>query len=46
LVLNLEETEVGVIILGDYTQLTEGGEARTTGKLCRCPWARVFWDAS
>ena len=26
LVLNLEETEVGVIILGDYTRLKEGGE--------------------
>ena len=26
LVLNLEETDVGVIILGDYTQLKEGGD--------------------
>src|SRR5438045_6940072 len=37
LVLNLEETEVGVIILGDYTRLKEGGEARTTGKLLQVP---------
>jgi len=37
LALNLEETEVGVIILGDYTQLEEGGEARTTGKLLQTP---------
>src|SRR6266853_1154265 len=37
LVLNLEETEVGVIILGDYTKLKEGGEARTTGKLLQVP---------
>src|SRR5574341_2433272 len=37
LVLNLEETEVGVIILGDYTILKEGGEARTTGKLLQVP---------
>src|SRR5467141_545197 len=37
LVLNLEETEVGVIILGDYTQLREGDEARTTGKLLQVP---------
>ena len=36
-VLNLEETDVGVIILGDYTQLKEGGEARTTGKLLQVP---------
>src|SRR6266403_3276186 len=37
LALNLEETEVGVIILGDYTQLEEGGEARTTGELLQVP---------
>ena len=37
LALNLEETEVGVIILGDYTQLEEGSEARTTGKLLQVP---------
>ena len=37
LALNLEETEVGVIILGDYTQLQEGSEARTTGKLLQVP---------
>src|SRR5580693_8832603 len=37
LALNLEETEVGVIILGDYTQLEEGGEVRTTGKLLQVP---------
>src|SRR5215831_11039353 len=37
LVLNLEETEVGVIILGDYTQLKEGDEARTTGDLLQVP---------
>ena len=37
LALNLEETEVGVIILGDYTQLQEGDEVRTTGKLLEVP---------
>ena len=37
LALNLEETEVGAIILGDYTQLEEGGEALTTGKLLEVP---------
>src|SRR3954466_7443 len=35
LALNLEETEVGVIVLGDYTKLQEGDEVRTTGKLLR-----------
>src|SRR5690349_10120089 len=37
LALNLEETEVAVIILGDYTQLQEGDEVRTTGKLLQVP---------
>jgi len=37
LALNLEESEVGVIILGDYTQLQEGDEARTTGKVLQVP---------
>src|ERR1700757_271131 len=37
LALNLEETEVGVIILGDYTQLQEGDEVRTTGRLLQVP---------
>ena len=37
LALNLEETEVGVIILGDYTQLQEGDEVRTTGNLLQVP---------
>jgi F-type H+-transporting ATPase subunit alpha len=37
LALNLEENEVGVVILGDYTKLEEGGEARTTGKLLQVP---------
>src|SRR6267142_1875714 len=37
LVLNLEETDVGVIILGDYTQLKEGAEVRTTGRLLQVP---------
>jgi F-type H+-transporting ATPase subunit alpha len=37
LALNLDETEVGVIILGDYTQLHEEDEARATGKLLQVP---------
>src|SRR4029077_7389607 len=40
LALNLEETEVGVIVLGDYTQLEEGDEVRTTGKLLQVPVGR------
>ena len=37
LALNLDETEVGVIILGDYTRLKEGDEVRATGKLLQVP---------
>ncbi len=37
LALNLEETEVGAIILGDYTKIEEGSEVRTTGKLLQVP---------
>ena len=37
LALNLEETEVGAIILGDYTKIEEGTEVRTTGKLLQVP---------
>lgn len=37
LALNLEETEVGCILLGDYTQVTEGTEVKTTGKLLQVP---------
>ncbi len=37
LVLNLEETEVGAIILGDYTGIKEGQEVHTTGKVLQVP---------
>ena len=37
LALNLEETEVGVIILGDYTHVKEGTEVKTTGRLLQVP---------
>src|SRR5882757_5706318 len=37
LALNLEETEVGAVILGDYTKIREGAEVRTTGKLLQVP---------
>src|SRR5215469_1188545 len=35
--LNLEETEVGTILVGDYTEIKEGEEVRTTGKLLSVP---------
>ncbi len=37
LALNLEETEVGAIILGDFKSVREGQEVRTTGRLLQVP---------
>src|SRR5580765_7017160 len=37
LALNLEQTEVGAIILGDSTRINEGDEVRATGKLLQVP---------
>src|ERR1043165_8631350 len=42
LALNLEETEVGAIILGDYTGIEEGQEVRTTGKLLQVPVGKAL----
>ncbi|HYC71018.1 MAG TPA: F0F1 ATP synthase subunit alpha [Opitutaceae bacterium] len=35
--LNLEEDEVGCVVLGDFSQLKEGDEVTTTGKLLSVP---------
>jgi F-type H+-transporting ATPase subunit alpha len=37
LALSLEETDVGVIVLGDDTKLEEGGGVRATGRLLEVP---------
>jgi F-type H+/Na+-transporting ATPase subunit alpha len=37
LAFNLEENSVGVIILGDYLEIAEGDEVRSTGQLLRVP---------
>src|SRR6476659_9329230 len=42
LALNLEETEVGCILLGDYTKVTEGTEAKTTGRLLSVPVGKAL----
>jgi F-type H+/Na+-transporting ATPase subunit alpha len=42
LALNLEETEVGAIILGDYTAIGEGDEVKTTGRLLQAPVGKVL----
>ena len=35
--LNLEEDNVGAVILGDYLELKEGDEVRRTGRLLEVP---------
>jgi F-type H+/Na+-transporting ATPase subunit alpha len=42
LALNLEETDVGAIILGDFTGIREGQEVRTTGKLLQVPVGKAL----
>ena len=40
LALNLEETEVGCILLGDGINIKEGDEVKSTGKLLSVPVGR------
>ncbi len=40
LAMNLEEGEVGVVLLGDYAKVTEGVECQATGKLLSIPVGR------
>ena len=40
LAMNLEEGEVGVVLLGDYSAITEGTECQTTGKQLSVPVGR------
>ena len=37
LVLNLEEDAVGVVVLGEYTDIEEGDEVRATGRIASVP---------
>src|SRR5271154_1728741 len=42
LALNLEETEVGAIIVGDFSKIREGEQVRTTGKLLQVPVGKAL----
>src|SRR5436305_860301 len=42
LALNLEETEVGAILLGESTKVAEGDEVKTTGKLLQVPVGKAL----
>jgi F-type H+-transporting ATPase subunit alpha len=35
--MNLEEDQVGVVLLGDYTEMKEGGEVKRTGRIMAVP---------
>src|SRR6267154_5431609 len=35
--MNLEEDQVGVVILGEYTEVKEGGEVKRTGRIMAVP---------
>ena len=41
LALNLEETEVGAIVLGDFTGISEGKKSKLPASCCRCRSARA-----
>jgi len=40
--LNLEEDHVGCVVLGDDTQIKEGDEVRTTGRIAQVPVGRAM----
>src|SRR5213594_3713373 len=42
LALNLEETEVGAILLGETTKVSEGDEVKTTGRLLQVPVGKAL----
>ena len=42
LALSLEEDSVGAVILGDYTELSEGNEVKRTGKILSVPVGTVL----
>src|SRR5881398_1592629 len=42
LALNLEETEVGAILMGDTTKVSEGDQVRTTGRLLSVPVGKAL----
>src|SRR6059036_2985786 len=42
LALNLEETEVGAILMGETTKVSEGDEVKTTGRLLSAPVGKAL----
>src|SRR5450631_1326842 len=43
--MNLEEDQVGVVLMGEYTEVEEGDEVKRTGRIMSVPWATLLSDA-
>ena len=43
---DLGETDIGVVLLGDYWHLQAGDEVERTGRVWMCRWALTCWGAS
>jgi F-type H+-transporting ATPase subunit alpha len=43
LAMNLEEDQVGVVLLGEYTEIREGDEVKRTGRIMSVPVGRPWW---
>jgi len=48
--MNLEEDQVGAVLLGEYQHIREGDEVRRTARLCPCRsvkrWSDAWWMRS
>ena len=42
MVLNLEEDNIGCVILGPYTDIQEGDEVKRTGRIMEVPWVALI----
>src|SRR3954467_9151965 len=40
--MNLEEDQVGVVLLGEYTEIKEGDEVKRTGRIMSVPVGEAF----
>src|SRR5438094_1426640 len=45
LALNLEESQVGVVLLGDYTEIREGDQVRRTGRIMDVPGGEALFGS-
>jgi F-type H+-transporting ATPase subunit alpha len=43
LAMNLEEEQVGAVLMGDYTEIREGDQVKRTGKILSVPVGEADW---